>query len=78
MKFSGEIKDIPSNEPLILVVIRGLFVCLLAYYSKTYEWISMKFSGKIKDSTSNKPLHFGSDPYHDWSTVLDPMIQKEE
>ena len=48
----------------ILVAICGLFVCLLAYCSKTYEWISMKFSVKIEDGTSNKPLNFGSDPYH--------------
>ena len=44
----------------ILVAIRGLFVCLLTYYSKTYEWISMKFLGKIEDGTSNEPLNFGS------------------
>ena len=36
-------------------------VCLLVYYSKTYEWISMKYSGLIKDGTSNMPLNFGSD-----------------
>ena len=47
----------------ILVAISGLFVCLLAYYSKTYKWISMKFSGKIEDGTNNKPLNFGSDPW---------------
>ena len=47
----------------ILVALHGLFVCLLAYYSKTYEWISMKFSGKIEDGTSNKALNFGSDPW---------------
>ena len=47
----------------ILVAIRDLFVCLLAYYSKTYEWISMKFSGKIEDGTSNEPLNFGSNPW---------------
>ena len=39
-----------------------MLVCLFAYNSKTYEWISMKFSGKIEDGTRrNKPLNFGSD-----------------
>ena len=46
-----------------LVAMRGLFVCLLAYYSKTCEWISMKFLGKIEDGTSNEPLNFISDPW---------------
>ena len=41
----------------------GLFVCLLAYYSKTYEWILMKFIVKIKKGTSNKTLNFGRDPW---------------
>ena len=45
----------------ILVAIREQFVCLLAYYSKTYKWILMKFSGKIEDGTSNEPLNFGND-----------------
>ena len=54
----------------ILVVICGPFVCLLAYYLKTYEWILMKFSGKIEDGTSNKPLYFGSDPWPWWRFVL--------
>ena len=59
MKFSGNVR----NAMRILVAIRGLFVCLLESYSKTYEWISMKFSGKIEDGTSNEPLNFGSDPW---------------
>ena len=42
----------------IMVTICGLFVCLLAYYSKSYEWILMKFSGKTEDGTSNEPLNF--------------------
>ena len=54
----------------ILVAIRGLFVCLLAYYLKTYEWISLKFSGKIEHGTSNEPLNFGSDPRPCWRFVL--------
>ena len=36
-------------------------VCLLVYYSKNYEWVSMKLSGLIEDGTSNMPLNFGSD-----------------
>ena len=42
----------------ILVAIREQFVCLLAYYSNTYEWILMKFSGKIDMAqvTSHKIL----------------------
>ena len=55
----------------ILVAIRSLFVCLLAYYSKTYEWISMNFSGKIEDGTSNETLNFGSDPWH-WRRFVLP------
>ena len=46
-----------------LVAIHGLFVCLLVYYSKNCEWISMKFSGLIEDGTSNMPLNFSSDPW---------------
>ena len=45
----------------ILVAIHGLFVCLLVYYLKTYEWISMKFSRLIEDGTGNMPLNFGRD-----------------
>ena len=55
-----------------MVAIRGLFICLLAYYSKTYEWISMKFSGKIEDVTSNEPLNFGSDPWP-WRRFICPL-----
>ena len=44
-----------------LVAIRCLFVCLLEYYSKTYERMLMKFSEKIEDGTSSEPLNFGSD-----------------
>ena len=56
MKFLGKIEDVQVTSHKILVAIRGLFVCLLAYYLKTYEYISVKFSGKIEDSTSNEPL----------------------
>ena len=62
------------NNWLDLVVICGLFVCLLEYYSETYEWILMKFSGKIGDGTSNKPLNFGSNP---WLVCLSVSILLE-
>ena len=65
MKFSGKIKVGTSNKSLNFgsdLWPSCLPVSLLAYYSKTYEWISMKFSGKIEDGTSDKPLNSGSNP----------------
>ena len=46
--FKGKIEDSKSNKPLNFGNDMWPSVCLLAYCSKTYEWISMKFSRKIE------------------------------
>ena len=74
MKFSGNVKCSEKQLIRFLAAVSGLFVCLLAYYSKAYKWISIKFSGTIEDGTSKKPLNFGSDP---WPVCLSISILLE-